>query len=327
MRICIFGAGAIGGFLAARLAARGEHQISVVSRGEHLKAIRSHGLTLRGDENEITVQLQASDTPADLGVQDYVIMAVKAHSAPGIVNAMKPLLGRDTAVVTAMNGVPWWYFYKHGGPLEGARVPSVDPDDQQWRLIGPDRVIGSVVYPACEVTSPGVIQHISGDKFTLGEPNNEKSDRVRAIADALIQAGFKAPIRNIRNELWVKLLGNLVFNPLSVLTRATLDVIATDPGTREIARTMMEEACSIGDQLGVRFAVSVEERINGAAKAGAHKTSMLQDLERGRAMEIDALVTAVQELGRLVGVLTPTIDVVLSLVQLRGEVAGCYRRW
>ena len=325
MKICVYGAGAIGGFLAARLALADEpHDISVVSRGDQLRAIQKDGLRLVEGEAERVVAIQAAGDPAELGTQDYVIMAVKAHAGPEVARAMVPLLGDDTAVVTAMNGVPWWYFHELPGPWRDHQLESVDPGGDQWRLIGPERVIGCVVYPACEVNRPGSIRHLSGDRFTLGEPDNQKTPRLRALSRAFIDAGLKAPLRQIRNEIWIKLWGNLTFNPISALTGATLDVIATESGTRRLAAAMMAEAKGIGEELGVRFPISIDERIAGAAGAGPHRTSMLQDLERGRPMEIDALVTAVQELGRLVGHPTPTIDGVLSLVQLRARVAGCY---
>jgi 2-dehydropantoate 2-reductase len=251
-------------------------------------------------------------------------MALKAYSTPAVVDAMRPLLGPETAVVTAANGVPWWYFYRLKGPWEDRRLESVDPGGKQWDGIGPMRAIGCVVYPACEVLAPGVIRHISGDRFSLGEPSGEKTQRTSRLSKALIAADLKAPQRRIRDEIWIKLWGNLCFNPISALTLETLDRVATDPGTRAVARAMMLEAQAIGEKLGVRFGVDVDKRIDGAAAVGAHKTSMLQDLERGRPMEIDALVTAVQEMGRLVGIETPTIDTVLALVQQRARVAGCY---
>jgi 2-dehydropantoate 2-reductase len=227
--------------------------------------------------------------------------------------------------VTAVNGIPWWYFYRLEGPWLNRRLESVDPGGKQWDMIGPERAIGCVVYPATEIAEPGVIRHIDGNRFSLGEPSGEKSERIGRLSQILTKAGFKAPIRaQIRNEIWVKLWGNLSFNPISALTHATLDVIATDPGTQAVARAMMLEAQAIGDKLGVRFGIDVEQRIAGAAAVGAHKTSMLQDLERGRPMEIDALLAVVQELGRLVEVKTPTIDIVLPLVQQRARVAGCY---
>jgi 2-dehydropantoate 2-reductase len=243
---------------------------------------------------------------------------------PGVVDAMQPLLGPKTAVVTATNGVPWWYFYGLEGPWEDRRLESVDPGGVQWDKIGPERAIGCVVYPATEVAEPGVIRHLDGNRFTLGEPTREKSDRVLGLSQALISAGLRAPVRDVRDDLWVKLWGNLTFNPISALTLETLDVVATDPGTRAVARAMMLEAQTVGEKLGVRFKVDVDRRIEGAAAVGAHRTSMLQDLDKGRPMEIDALVGAVQEMGRLVDLPTPTIDVVLALVRQRARAAGCY---
>jgi 2-dehydropantoate 2-reductase len=323
MKICIYGAGAIGGYLGAQLSLAGE-DVTLIARGPHLEAMQKHGLKLRIGGEERVARPRCTSDPAEAGEQDYVIVTLKAHSVPAIVDAMQPLLGPETAVVTAVNGVPWWYFYQLAGPWENRRIESVDPGGSQWDRIGPQRAIGCVVYPACDVPEPGVIQHISGDRFTLGEPGGEKSDRVMALSKTLIQAGFKAPVRRIRDEIWVKLWGNLCFNPISALTQATLDVVATEAGTRAVARAMMLEAQAIGEKLGVRFGVDVDKRIDGAAAVGAHRTSMLQDLEKGRPMEIDALVTAVQEMGRMVELPTPTIDVVLALVQQRARVAGCY---
>ncbi len=323
MRICIYGAGAIGGYLGAQLALAGE-DVTLIARGPHLEAMQSNGLKLRIGGEERVARPRCTSDPAEAGEQDYVIITLKAHSVPGIVDAMQPLLGPDTAVVSAVNGVPWWYFYKLEGPWEDRRIESVDPGGKQWDRIGPERAIGCVVYPACDVPEPGVIEHINGDRFTLGEPSGEKTDRVMRLSKTLIQAGFKAPVRSIRDEIWIKLWGNLCFNPISALTQATLDVVATEKGTRAVARAMMLEAQAIGEKLGVRFRVDVDKRIDGAAAVGAHRTSMLQDLEKGRPMEVDALVTAVQEMGRMVDVPTPTIDVVLALVQQRGRVAGCY---
>ena len=324
MKVCVYGAGAIGGFLGAKLTA-GEADVSLIARGPHLKAMQENGLRLDMDGEQITTHPVCTDNPAELGPQDYVIVALKAHSVPAIVPAMQPLLGPDTAVVWAVNGVPWWYFHELEGDWQNQRISAVDPGNVQWDGIGPERAIGCVVYPACEISEPGVIRHIEGNRFTLGEPSGDKTDRVQALSQALIAAGFKAPVRpRIRDEIWVKLWGNLCFNPVSALTHATLDVIATEDGTRELARSMMLEAQAIGEKLGVRFPVDVDKRIAGAAAVGAHKTSMLQDLELGRPMEIDALVTSVQELGKMVDVPTPTIDVVLTLVQQRARVAGCY---
>ena len=324
MRICIYGAGAIGGYLGVQLARAGE-EVTLIARGPHLKAMQTEGLKLRIGGEEHLAHPTCTNDPAEVRSQDYVIITLKAPSIPGIVDTIRPLLGPETAVVTAYNGIPFWYFYRLEGAWRDHRLESVDPRGEQWEKIGPERAIGCVVYPATEVSEPGVIQHIDGDRFSVGEPSGEKTDRVKKLSDSLRRAGLKAPLRaHIRNEIWVKLWGNLCFNPISALTLATLDVIATQPGTRTVARAMMLEAQAIGEKLGVRFGVDVERRIAGAAAVGAHKTSMLQDLERGRPMEIDALLTVVQEMGRLVEVDTPTIDVVLPLLQQRARIAGCY---
>ena len=257
--------------------------------------------------------------------KNMVVITLKAHSVPGVVDTMQPLFGPSTTAVMGVNGVPWWYFYGLEGDLKDKRLQSVDPGNKQWLGIGPERVLGCVVYPAAEVPEPGVIQHIEGNRFSLGEPGGEKSERAQALSKALSAVGLKAPVRpKIRDEIWVKLWGNLSFNPISALTHATLDVLCTDPGTRLVARNMMLEAQAIAEKLGVKFPIDVDRRIEGGAAVGAHKTSMLQDLERGRPMEIDALLTAVQEMGGIVDLPTPTIDTVLSLIQLRGRTAGCY---
>ncbi|MCC1481678.1 2-dehydropantoate 2-reductase [Roseibaca sp. Y0-43] len=324
MKICIFGAGAIGGYMGAKLAQVGA-DVSLVARGPHLKAMRENGLRLIEEEGETTVKVTASDNAADLGPQDYVIVTLKAHSVPPVVPKMQPLIGDHTTIVSGVNGVPWWYFHKIGGPLEGTRLESVDPGNAQWDGFGPDRVLGCVVYPAAEVIEPGVVKHIEGTRFSLGEPDGSKSERATALSQALAAAGLKAPVRpKIRDEIWVKLWGNLSFNPISALTHATLETLCTDPGTREVARNMMLEAQAIAEKLGVKFPIDVDRRIQGGAEVGAHRTSMLQDLDMGRPMEIDALVGSVQELGRVTGTPTPTIDTVLALVALRGRVAGLY---
>jgi 2-dehydropantoate 2-reductase len=325
MKICIFGAGAIGGYLGVKLAMAGA-DVSLVARGPHLAAIAAKGLTLLEDgADPVTVNLRASDDPARLGPQDYVIVTLKAHSVPLVVGAMKPLIGDHTTIVSGVNGVPWWYFHKIGGPREGTRLQSVDPGNLQWDGFGPDRVLGCVVYPAAEVSTPGTIRHIEGNRFSLGEPDGSRSERATALSQALQTAGLKAPVRpRIRDEIWVKLWGNLSFNPISALTHATLDVLCTDPGTREVARRMMLEAQAIAQALGVSFPIDVERRIDGGAAVGAHRTSMLQDLDAHRPMEIDALVKSVQELGKITGLPTSTIDTVLALTTLRARVAGLY---
>lgn len=326
MKICIYGSGAIGGYLGVRLHQAGA-EVSLVARGAHLAAMRENGVTLLMGEEKTVVHPHCTDNPAELGPQDYVIIALKAHSVPGVVPAMQPLLGDDTAVVTAVNGIPYWYFHGTGGEFDGRTLETVDPGAVQWKGLGPQRAIGCVVYPATEVVEPGVIQHVYGDKFSLGEPDGSKSERVVALSKAMEAGGLRAPVLDrIRDEIWLKLWGNLCFNPISALTHGTLEGICGDPDTRAVAKAMMLEAKDIGDKLGVHFRVDVERRINGAAAVGAHKTSMLQDLERGRPMEIDPLLSVVQEMGRMVGVPTPTIDVVLALVKQRGETAGCYSR-
>jgi 2-dehydropantoate 2-reductase len=324
MKVCIYGAGAIGGYVGVQLKRAGV-DVSLVARGAHLEAMKANGLKLLIEDEERVEHIPCSDNPADLGPQDYVIVALKAHSVPGVVDAMQPLLGNDTAIVTAVNGVPYWYYYKHGDHLENRTLESIDPGAKQWNGLRPERAIGCIVYPATEVIAPGVIKHVYGDKFPLGEPSGEITERVTKLSEAFDAGGLRAPVLpNIRDELWLKLWGNLCFNPISALTHATLDTIASDPGTRAIAKAMMLEAQEIAVQSGVNFRVSVERRIDGAGAVGAHKTSMLQDLERSRAMEIDPLVTVVQEMGRLAGIATPTIDTVLALVRQRAQIAGCY---
>lgn len=323
MRICIFGAGAIGGYLAAKLAAADAAEVAVVARGPHLAAMQARGLVLRAEGSEITTRPRVAASAAELGVQDYVVITLKAHSVPAALPQIVPLLGAETAVVMGVNGVPWWYFHGLPGPFANRRLASVDPGDQQWQQITPERVIGCVVYPAAEVVEPGVIELIEGDRFSLGEPDGSRSARVLKLAEVLIKAGLKAPVRpKLRDEIWVKLWGNLSFNPISALTGATLAEIVADDGTRAVARAMMLEAQAIAEKLGVKFPIGVDRRIEGAGAVGAHKTSMLQDLERGRPMEIEALVGAVAELGRVTGTPTPSIDTVLALIRLRARTAA-----
>jgi 2-dehydropantoate 2-reductase len=324
MQIAVFGAGAIGGYVAARLAMAGRVKPSVIARGAHLDALVTRGLTLIEGGNETTVAVNASADGADFGVQDYVLLALKAHSVALALDAIAPLLGPETAVVTMQNGLPWWYFYQHGGPLADSRLAAVDPDGAIWQRIGPERAIGCVVYAAAEMVGPGLIRHVSNTRLSLGEPSGEKSERVRALATELVAAGLQAPVRpDIRTEIWVKLWGNLSFNPVSALTGATLEAIVADDDSRAVVRAMMVEAQTIAEWLGVNFPIDVDRRIEGARQVGAHKTSMLQDLERGRSLEIDALVTAVQETGRLTGVPTPTIDTVLALTRSLAAARGC----
>lgn len=323
MRICVFGAGAIGGLMAARLAAADAADVTIIARGPHLAAMQANGLKLISDGVETVVHPRCVATAKEAGVQDAVIVTLKAHSLAGAARQMQPLLGPDTAIVSAVNGIPWWYFHKFGGALDGRRVESVDAGGEVSALLAPERAIGCIVYPAADVPEPGVIQHTYGDRFTLGEPSGERTPRIEAVAKALVAAGFKAPVRpKIRDEIWVKLWGNLAFNPISALTCNTLDVLTADPGQREVARNMMLEAQAIGEALGVRFAIDVDKRIAGAAEVGAHRTSMLQDLERGRPMEIEALLGVIVEFAELTGLPAPVCRTVLSLVRARAAAAG-----
>jgi len=324
MKVCIYGAGAIGAHIGVLLKQAGV-DVSLIARGAHLEAIKQNGLKLIINGEEKVARMPASNNPADLGHQDYVIIALKSHQAWEVAEQMKPLLGPNTAVVTAQNGIPWWYFYGFEGQYANLQLESVDPGGRQWNAIGPERAIGCTVYPAAEIVEPGVVKHTYGDRYGLGEPTRKETDRVKALTAAFEAGGLKPKIYpEIRNDIWLKLWGNLCFNPISALTRATLDVVATDPGTRAVARRMMEEAEIIARRIGAHFRVDIERRINGAASVGAHRTSMLQDLERGRPIELDALLTVVQEMGRLVDVNTPTIDAVLALTQQMGRVAKVY---
>jgi 2-dehydropantoate 2-reductase len=324
MRIGIFGAGAIGGLLGVKLAQAGA-DVTFIARGPHLAAMQANGVTLLSGGERINVRPRCLADAAEAGVQDFVIVTLKAHSLPAAAPAIARMMGPESALVTAINGVPYWYFHGLDGPWRDRRVESVDPGGALWNILPPAQAIGAVVYPAAEVSAPGVIEHTYGDRFTLGEPDGSRSPRIEALSKALIAAGLKAPIRpRIRDEIWVKLWGNLAFNPVSALTVSTLDRIAGDPGLRALCRTMMLEAQTVAEALGVRFAISVDKRIEGAAEVGEHKTSMLQDLERGRPMEIDALLGAVVELGEAVGQEMPICRNVLALVRERARQAGCY---
>jgi 2-dehydropantoate 2-reductase len=324
MKICIYGAGAIGGYLGVQLARAGV-DVGLVARGAHLVAMRANGLKLLIGDEERVVYPRCTQDPAELGPQDYVIICLKAHSITGVLDQMQPLLGPNTRVVTAVNGIPYWYFYKHGGAYEGSKLESIDPSGRQWHELTPQRAIGCIVYPATENEAPGVIRHVYGDRFPLGEPSGEATDDVRRLSDVFIKAGMQAPIlERIRDEIWLKLWGNVCLNPISALTHATLDVICSDAATRALSKAIMLEAQAIAETFGVKFRVDVDRRIEGARNVGAHKTSMLQDLERGRPMEIDPLVTVVQEMGRLTNIPTPALDAVLALVAQRGKIAGLY---
>jgi 2-dehydropantoate 2-reductase len=317
VRIAIFGAGAIGGYLGAKLALKGDAEVTLIARGPHLAAMQAHGLRLIEDGVESVARPRLVADTREAGPQDYVVLTVKAHGVSPALEAIAPLLGPDTAVVTAQNGVPWWYFYGLEGPYRDRRVESVDPGGRIWETIGPQRVIGCVVYPACEIESPGVIRHTDDNRFSLGEPDNSRSERAAGLAQVLNAAGLRAPLRrNIRGEIWVKLWGNVVLNPLSALTRATLAQLGAEPATRAFARDVMLEVESVAAALGEKMAVDVDARLNGAFEVGEHKTSMLQDLELGRPMEVDAIVSAVVELARVAAVETPRLDALDGMIRL-----------
>jgi 2-dehydropantoate 2-reductase len=318
MKIAIVGAGAIGGYVGVKLALAGE-DVTFIVRGANLTAIRNNGMKLimQGGVEQIAQNVRATDDYAEAGPQDLVILALKAHQVDAVADQLPKLFGPDTTVVTMQNGIPYWYFYRHGGELEGRQVHSVDPTGLLATKIPPQRVIGCVVYPASELVAPGVVRHIEGERFPVGELDGSTSARVTAISECLINAGFKAPVlANIRAEIWLKLWGNLTFNPISALSHSTLVDICQYPLVRELAADMMREAQQVALKLGIEFRVTLEQRIAGAEKVGKHKTSMLQDVEAGRATEIDALVGAVVELGRLTGTPTPHIDTVYALVKL-----------
>ena len=324
MKACIYGAGAIGGYLGVQLSQAGA-DVSLVARGAHLAAMKANGLRLLIGDEERVVHPRCTDNPADLGPQDFIIICLKAHSITGVIDAMKPLIGSHTRIITAVNGIPYWYFYKHGGAYENSMLESIDPGGRQWRELGPERAIGCIVYPATEIEAPGVIRHVYGDRFPIGEPSGERSADVERLSALFVKAGLQAPVLDrIRDEIWLKLWGNVCLNPISALTHATLDVICSDPSTRALSKAIMLEAQTIAETFGAKLRVDVERRIEGARKVGAHKTSMLQDLERGRPMEIDPLVTVVQEMGRLTKTPTPSLDAVHALVVQRAKVAELY---
>jgi 2-dehydropantoate 2-reductase len=317
VRICIIGAGAIGGMLGARLALAGESVTFVEKNAEHAHAIRTHGLRLEADGDAVVAtNIDVTDDLGAPGPQDLVIIAVKAHQIPLLLPDIRKLFGPQTMVMTVQNGVPWWYFYKQGGPFDGRRIEAVDPNGVIDAAIEHERIIGCVVYPAGEVTAPGVIHVVEGNRFSVGELDGADSERVEALAAMLVRAGFKSfVLDDIRSEIWLKLWGNLSFNPISALTRATLAAICRDPGTRALAADMMREAQQIAEKLGITFRHTIEKRIAGAEAVGEHKTSMLQDVEAGRTLEIEALVGAVVELGRLTETPTPHIESVYACVK------------
>jgi 2-dehydropantoate 2-reductase len=327
MKFAIVGAGAIGGYLGAKLSLAGE-DVTFIARNRNLAAIHANGFRLINEDGreEHAAKVRAVQHMADAGAQDAVLVTLKAHQLREVLPDLRALFGPQTLVVTMLNGVPWWYFHKLAGPYEGRPVTSVDPDGAIAAAIEPERIIGSVVYPASELVAPGVVRVVEGNRFSLGELDGSRSERVEALSQALMRAGFKAPVsRDIRGEIWLKLWGNLSFNPISALTHATLQDICRFPLTRALAASMMAEAQAVGEALGVQFRISLDKRIAGAEAVGAHKTSMLQDVEHGRALELEALVGAVIELGRITGRPTPTIEAVYAATALLARTLAAQR--
>ena len=315
MKICIVGAGAIGGYLGVKLIKAG-FDVSLVARGAHLEAMSKNGLTLIEDEKEISCFPKCTDSMEKLSKMDFIFITLKAYSIPGMVKEIVKMFKKNTSVITAYNGMPWWYFFNYGGRLNNYQIQCLDKDSVQWNLITPERIIGCVVYPATEIIEPGIIKHMEGNRFSLGEPDGTKSDRVLTMSKTLVSAGLKAPIRNnIRQDIWTKLIGNLAFNPLSVITGETLDVLVSKAENKKIAYSAMKEASLIMDKLEIPLNISIKQRIEGAGKVGKHKTSMLQDFEQGKQLEIDALIVAVKEIGTLLDIKIPTIDKILIDLQ------------
>ena len=320
MKIAIVGAGAIGAFLGAKLALAGE-DVYLIARGPHLKAMQANGVRVRSPEGNFEAHPTATHDYESIGPVEYVFLTVKAHSLTAIAPSLAPLLGPDTAVVSAQNGIPWWYFMGQGGPFDGSSIESIDPGGVIAHAIDSSRVIGCVVYPSTVIVEPGVIEHIEGNRFSIGELDGTSSERCKRLAASLISAGLRAPIRgHIRHDMWIKLLGNVVFNPMSALTRATLVEMATHPESSDIVRAVMAEADAVAEGLGVRLPLTIDQRMDGARKVGAHRTSMLQDLESGRPMELESVVGVVIELGEKLGLPMPHTRTLYSCARLLDQV-------
>ncbi|MFP6571816.1 MAG: 2-dehydropantoate 2-reductase [Vicinamibacterales bacterium] len=317
MKVCVVGAGAIGGYMAVRIAKAG-HDVSVIARGPHLAAIRTHGLKLvEADQELVVTNLSATDNICELGPQDVVLLALKAHQIAAVVGDLSVLLGPKTVLVTLQNGIPWWYFQKLDSPYSGRVVKTVDPNGVLFNKIDPDRIIGCIAYPAATIAEPGVIKHVEGNRFPVGELDGSESDRVNQVSALFTEAGLKARVlTDIRSEIWLKLWGNLTFNPISAVTHATLVDICQFPLTRTLAAAMMTEAQSIGERLGAGFRVPMERRIAGAESVGKHKTSMLQDVEVGKPLEIDGMLGVVVELAEMTEVDVPTLRALYACVSL-----------
>ena len=324
MKFCVFGAGAVGGFVGG-MVARGDAEVSLIARGEHLSALQASGLKVITPDEEFTVDVLATDTPAELGVQDVIFLSAKAHALTVAAEAMQPLIGPDTVIVSAQNGIPFWYFHAHGGNLNGHTLQTVDPGARIANAIGNERVIGCVITSSNTVEAPGVVRNIGNRVFALGEPDGSQSERLADIAALLAEAGLSAPTEgNIRSEVWVKMWGNVSFSPMAVLTMSKLGPLVEGEDLRALGVTIMEEVQAVSEALGVEFTATITDRLEGTRRVAGHKTSILQDLEAGRPMEVDGITGAVVELGRLLGVETPMIDLIYALMRQRAREAGLY---
>ncbi|MFI6333983.1 2-dehydropantoate 2-reductase [Streptomyces sp. NPDC050535] len=322
MRIAVLGAGAIGAYVGAALH-RGGAEVHLIARGEHLKAIRANGVRVNSPRGDFVARPHATDDPAEIGAVDYVFLGLKAHSYPSSGSLVAPLLGERTAVVAGQNGVPWWYFHKLAGPYEGRRIEAVDPGGATSRVLPPERAIGCVVYPATVIEAPGVIRHLEGTRFSIGEPAGGISDRCTALSEAMVAGGLKSPVEpNLRDDIWIKLMGNVAFNPISALTRATMADICRHPPTRRLVTLLMEETLDIAARVGSKPDISIEKRLRGAEGVGHHKTSMLQDLEAGKQLELDAIVTAVVEMADISGADAPALRAVHAATDLLARSAA-----
>ena len=327
-KICIFGAGAIGGYIAACLK-KTDVAISLIARGPHKKAIEEKGLTLIKNGKSENFKFNVTDDPKTLDVQDYIFISVKAHSISNIVDNLSPIISDQTSIISTVNGLPWWYFYKSntGTSLDNKYIESVDPNGKIWNTFKPERAIGCVVYPACEITEPGVIKHNEGERFSLGEPDGTKSVRLKKIADLLIASGLKVPQKkNLRDEIWIKLWGNCSFNPVSALTNKTLDEIGKDKELIDLVRKLMKECQMVGEKIGVKFNVSIDNRIKGATSVVGHKPSTTQDLNAGKPLEIDPIIGSIIEIANKLKVETPNLKTINSRLKIKAENMGLYKR-
>ena len=316
MKVAVLGAGAIGAYVGAALH-RGGADVHLVARGPHLAAMRGQGVQVLSPRGDFTAHVHATDDPAEIGPVDYVFLGLKANSYAACGPLIEPLLHDTTAVIAAQNGIPWWYFHRHGGPYDGHRIESVDPEGAVSAVLAPSRAIGCVVYAATELEAPGVVRHLEGTRFSIGEPDRSLSERCLAFSEAMRVGGLKAPVEaNLRDDIWLKLLGNISFNPISALARATMRQMCLHGGTRKVIETMMAETLAVAEALGCTVGVSIERRLAGAERVGDHRTSTLQDLERGKPLELDVLLTAVIELAEITGVDVPTLRTVHALSDL-----------